>query len=185
MPSVTAGKDALEATFNLINRFEGAPLEMERRESSLVIAPTIEGGYSVTVYDEGQQAMIAAERWHAHYDDPMQTAFCAMWLFTPYYRIVHEFKGGLIAAAWLERYEADGWAAFEPAYFLNPENPKDWEAQVGGWTRTIRQQLVLPSPRPYEEISPGATLDPDGVPPNSIHGTVSESGDDSVGLMLY
>lgn len=186
MSSSSIGKDAITSTVNLLIRFKDAPISVEKRESSLVIAPTISGGYPITIYDEGDQAMIACERWHAHYDDSMQTAFCAMWLMTPYYRIVQEFKGGLIAAAWLERYEAEGWAPFEPAYFLNPEQAKEWEIdEPNGWIRHIRQQFVLPSPQAYASISPGAKLDENDLPLGAVHGVWTEEGDESIGLSLY
>lgn len=186
MEGTNAGFEALESTVGLLKRFANAPLEIERRESSVVITPTIEGGFPISVYDEGETAMIAAERWHSHYAEPLQAAFCAMWLLTPFYRIVQEFKGGLIAAAWLERYEADGWAPFEPAYFLNPEQPGEWEVGLpNGWTRHVRQQSVLPSPRPYGEIVPGADLDESGMPFGARHGAWTETGDESIGLSLY
>jgi len=56
----------------------------------LLVKP--EGGFEITIYNVGEDAMVSSERWHTHYDDPQQAAFCLWWLLTPYYRIVHELK---------------------------------------------------------------------------------------------
>ncbi len=177
------GSKALAETEAILSRFIDAPIKIERRAQSLVVVPTENDTFPVTIYDEGDSAMVAAERWHCHYEDPKQAAFCVMWLLTPFYRIVHEFKGVLIAAAWLERYEAEGWAPFEPAYFLNPDVESEWQHD-GDWIRVIRTQFVLPSPWPYEEVSPGALLDGDGLPVNFKIGIVTETGREPVGLVL-
>ncbi len=177
------GSEALDECEAILSRFLGAPLSIERRAQSLVVTPTQIDTFPVTIYDEGDSAMVAAERWHCHYDDPMQAAFCVMWLLTPFYRVVLEFKGALIAAAWLERYEAEGWAPFEPAYFLNPDVNSEWQHD-GDWIRVMRSQFVLPSPWPYEQVSPGACLDEDGLPLNCKIGIATETGREPIGLTL-
>jgi hypothetical protein len=150
------------------------------------IVPTEPDSFTVAIYDEGEDAMIASERWHAHYDDPVQGAWCAFWLLTPFYRVVHEFKGGVLVAVWIERYEESGWVGFEPVYYLNPEDAPSWELSGDEtYGRRYYQQAVLPSPQPYEEIVPGVTLGPDGLPPDSHIGKRIEEGRSSVGLALF
>lgn len=184
MQQTTLGSACVAATRDLFRRFVDAPIVIEDRDTSVVLHPRIEGGFAVSVYDEGDLGMIASERWHAHYDDPEQIAFCAMWLFTPFYRVVQEFKGGLIAAAWLERYEAEGWSAFEPAYFLNPEQESEWADSAGGWTRRRYQQFVMSPPWPYDQIVPGAKLEA-GLPIGAAFGETVEQSDFSIGASLY
>jgi hypothetical protein len=182
------GADSLDAAQRLLcPSAEGDEprIALDRRSVSLVITPSGENTFPVTIYDEGEEAMVSAARWHSHYDDPVQAAFCAMWLLTPYYRVVHEMKGGVMVAAWLERYEESGWTPLDPVFFLNPDAPETWEA-VGGekFTRRYTQQAVLPSPRPYQEISPGAVLDDCGWPPDFTAGERVVDVDEPLGLHL-
>src|SRR5438270_8851901 len=123
------GLDAIQRAVDLLARYADAPLEFERTETSLVVKPDVEDGFEVTIYNVGEDAMVSSERWHTHYEDPEQAAFCLWWLLTPYYRIVHELKGGVLVAAWLERYEETGWEPMDPVYFLNPESEQDWVAK--------------------------------------------------------
>lgn len=168
---LSPGAQSLQSTIRLLESFEDAPLLIKREGKKIEITPTLEGGFPISLYDQDDCAMIAAERWHAHYEDPMQAAFCVLWLLSPYYRVVHELKGGVLVAVWIERYEAEGWVGFEPVYFLNPEHEKSWEL-VGEerYAHRYHQQFILPSPRPYEELSPGVQLDEDGLPPDAVHG---------------
>jgi len=150
------GADAIQISSAFLAQFP--ELAVEQSETSLVVKP--EGGFDITIYNVGEDAMVSSERWHTHYDDPQQAAFCLWWLLTPYYRIVHELKGGVLVAAWLERYEEEGWMPFDPVYFLNPESEQDWVAKPGEqYTHRYIQQAVLPPPRPYLEFCPGAKLD--------------------------
>lgn len=168
----TVGAASLQATLELIGRFRGASLDVLRRESSIVVTPTLPDTFSITLYDHGDDAMIAATRWHTHHDDPEQAAWGVLWLLTPYYRLVHELKGGVLVAGWLERYEETGWEPFDPVYFLPPDAPQTWVAAQGEtFARRYHQQGVLPSPLPYAEFCPGAELDEQGLPPDFHHGT--------------
>lgn len=186
MPDSTLGRQALDATEKLLGGWAEAPYTLERRESSLKITPKAPETFGITLYDEGEQCMIAAQRWHTHYDDPAQAAFCALWLLTPYYRLVEEFKGGLMVATWIERYEASGWVGMEPAYFLNPEYAPDWQAgPEEQYTLRIIQQGLLGSPEPYEEIVKGVTLDEAGLPPGSHLGISTVENSQAVGPTLF
>lgn len=170
----------------MVLRYGEGNLDIERRETSAKIEPMIEGGFPVMVYDEGDETMIAAERWHTHYDDPDQVAFCALWLLTPFYRVVHETKGGVLVAAWIERYEETGWEGFEPVYFLNPEHAESWELAPGEhFQRRYKQQAVVPPPAPYSTFCPGAELDEDGLPPDWRHGTWVVTADAAQGPSLF
>ena len=84
-------------------------------------------GYPVTVYEDHGESMVAAMQWHTHFDDPKETVACVHWLLTPYTRIVHELKGSLLAAIWIERSSPAGWQASDPVYFLNPDYPPEWK----------------------------------------------------------
>jgi hypothetical protein len=154
------GAEAIELCMQLLEAYGEVPLKLERGEASLVIRPNEGDGFEITLYSVGEDAMVSAERWHTHYADPKQAAFCVLWLLTPYYRIAHELKGGVLVAAWLERYEEDGWEPLDPVFFLNPESAQDWIAKPGEqFTHRYIQQAVLPPPRPYREFCPGAKLD--------------------------
>lgn len=167
-----AGADAIRLTIGVLEQFPEASLEVERRETSIQIVPTLPESFPVTLYDEGDLAMIAAGRWHTHADDPKQAAFCVWWLLTPFYRVVHESKNGVLVAAWIERYESTGWCGFEPVYFLNPDHAESWIIAPGeSFTRRYTQQAVAPPPGPYARFCPDAKLDPDGLPPGWRHGS--------------
>jgi hypothetical protein len=158
----SAGCAALRLFASLVESHPEAPAVIERRDSSILVTPTVPDGFAVTVFDEGAEAMVAAEGWHAHYDDPEQAAFCAMWLLTPFYRVVHELRLGILAAVWIERYETSGWVGMEAVYYLNPQHPNEW--RHGSWRRRYTQQSVLPSPADYDLFAPGVQLRPDGLP---------------------
>lgn len=173
-------------TLRLLNLYEGFPLEVEKRESSIRIVPTDPDTFQITIYDQGEDSMISAERWHTHYDDPLQTAWCALWLLTPYYRMAQEMKGGVLVATWIERYEAEGWQGFEPVYFLNPEHPDSWVPLPGETiSRRYWQQAVLPPPKPYSEFNPDAKLDQDLLPVESHIGSCVVLAESAIGPTLF
>jgi hypothetical protein len=179
------GAEGVRKTIEVMSRYQSDRLQVEERQTSIKIAPTEPDTFAIMVYDEGAESMIAAERWHTHYDDPMQVAFCALWLLTPFYRVVHEMKGGVLVAAWIERYEETGWEGFEPAYFLNPEHEESWQLAPGEhYQRRYMQQAVLPPPRPYFEFCPGAKLDEDGLPPDWQHGSWVVTAEEAIGPTL-
>lgn len=184
--SVGVGAQCLQAVRDLFGRYPKGLFELKDRGAAIDLIPVGSDTFPVTVYDEGDQSMIAAGRWHTHYDDPMQLAFCALWLLTPFYRLVEELKGGVLVATWVERYESDGWAASDPVYFLNPEDEKSWE-RVGDETyaRRYTQQDVLPSPRPYHEFEPEAELTSEGLPVDFRHGRRVEIVDEPLGPSLF
>ncbi len=180
------GEEALAQTQRLLGYYEGFPVEVQARESSLKIVPAVEDGFSITVYNQGGEAMISAERWHTHYDDPAQIAWCALWLLTPYYRMVQEMKGGVLVATWIERYGVEGWEAFDPVYFLNPEHADSWIPLPGETiTRRFFQQAILPPPKPYTEFAPGVVLDDDELPPGSRIGVYVETVERAMGAELF
>lgn len=184
MPRI--GSAGVQKTLDVLSRFDDWPIEIEKRDTSVKITPTLPESFAIMVYDEGEESMIAAERWHTHYDDPGQVAFCALWLLTPFYRVVHETKGGVLVAAWIERYEETGWEGFEPVYFLNPEHAESWELAPGEhYQRRYIQQAVLPPPQDYGQLCPGAELDEDGLPPEWRHGSWVETADEAQGPKLF
>lgn len=176
---VPPGAQSLDLAEQILSRYDGAPLKLERRDASLVVTPELPDAFEITLYDQGDEAMVAAERWHSHYDDPGQAAFCALWLLTPYYRVVHELKGGVLAAVWIERYEAEGWEPMDPVFFLNPDDEPSWALRPNEtFTRRYHQQAILPPPQPYGQIVSGANLDTDGFPPDFVPGVrVEESAE--------
>lgn len=171
-----AGREAIDFAVRLFEALGADRVTIERRDSSVALSASGDDGFGATLYDEGDTAMVAAERWHAHYDDPYEAAFCAMWLFTPYYRVVHELRNGVLAAVWIERWEAEGWVAMEPVYYLNPDHAADWEVGEGVlFSRRYAQQDTVRPPKPYAEFSPGVELDADGRPPGFRQGVWLEA----------
>ena len=142
-------------------------------------------GFPVTVYDQGDDAMIAAGRWHTHYDDPDQLAWCVLWLLSPYYRLVEEHKGGVLVAVWIERYEATGWEGFEPVFYMNPEDAPSWQAKGDEtFARRYHQQRVIELPMPYTQFEPEATLGSNGEPPDFFQGRRVVQDRESVAISL-
>mgnify|MGYP001200803136 CR=1 FL=1 len=171
--SETVGEITLRALSQALSGQTG--LTLETRDASIVIKP-VDGAFSITVFDQGEEVMLAADRWHTHYDDPNDAVYCTLWLLTPYYRLVHELKGGVLVAAWIERYEPDGWQGFEPVYFLNPDHPESWLSE-GGETLARRtfQQAAIPPPVPYEQMFPNIDLDDNGHPPGTSLGVETQT----------
>ena len=156
--SDTPGSLGVEAVRRLFAKVE-APLRVEDRGSAIELAPTEPEGFAITVYDQGDDAMLAAGRWHAHFDDPTELAWSALLLLTPYYRLVEEHKGGVLVAVWVERYEATGWEGFEPVFYLNPDDAPSWKAKgEETFARRYHAQWVVDLPVPYTELVPDATL---------------------------
>ncbi|MFN3683721.1 MAG: hypothetical protein ACK41F_07260 [Fimbriimonadaceae bacterium] len=172
---------AIDALVRLLERHPEAPVHWTRTESSLEIAPTVEGGFTVSVYDEAGEAMVAANRWHSHYDEPAQAAYCAVWLLTPFYRIVQELKAGVLVATWLERYGPDGWEPMEPVYFLNPADKPSWTLQGDErFVRAYHTQSVLPMAEAFRRAVPDAELAPDGMPPGTVLGRFAVEAESAV-----
>ena len=169
--SDSLGRRGLDATRRLLAHFPDAPLAIDDRGTSIELVPTTGDAFSVTVYDQGDDTMIAAGRWHTHYDDPEQLAWCALWLLTPFYRLVEELKGGVLVAIWIERYEATGWEGFEPVFYLNPDDTPSWQAKGDEtFARRYHQQRVVDLPMPYAQFEPEAALDAAGLPPDFHEG---------------
>lgn len=182
--STSVGAACLEAAVDLLGRYEDVAVRLKRQGTMLEIAPLAEPGFPVTLFDQGEECMVTADRWHTHYDDPVQAAWCAFWLLTPYYRVVQEIKGGSLVAAWIERYEAGGWNPMDPVYFLNPEHAESWAPEPGeGLSHRILQQDAL-RPPDYSSLAPGARLDADGLPEGSRIGSTLEPVDELVGHTL-
>ena len=162
-----------------------APLRVEDRGSSIELIPTDPDTFGATVYDQGDDAMLAAGRWHAHFEDSTQLAWTTLLLLTPYYRLVEEYKGGVLVAIWVERYAADGWEGFEPVFYLNPEDVPSWRAKGDEtFSRRYHQQWVVDLPMPYSELEPGVALT-DGLPPDWRAGKRIETDRESKALGLF
>ena len=181
----TPGSLGLDAARRLFAHFPDAPLRIEDRGTSIEFTPTLQEGFAVTIYDQDDDAMIAAGRWHTHYDDPEQLAWCVLWLLSPFYRLVEEHKGGVLVAVWIERYEADGWEGFEPVFYMNPEDALSWQAKGDEtFARRYHQQRVIDLPMPYTQFEPGAHLDPEGLPPDFVPGKRLVQDRESVAIAL-
>lgn len=158
-------------------------VECVRRSSSMAVS--VPGGLEVRVFDEGEDVMVSCERWHTHCADAEETAWCVRWLMSPFSRIVHEFKGAILAAVWVERYSAVGWEGFEPVYFLNPEYPPEWELEPGQrWFRRIYHQAAVPFAVDFEVVLPGAEL-VDGLPVGWRGDAFTIEVEESMGLALF
>lgn len=181
----TAGAEAIEATLRLLSPYEGTALTLNVTKGSVEAVALRPDTFSITVYDQGDEAMVAAGSWHSHYDDPVQAAWCVFWLLTPFYRLLSELKNGVLVATWIERYEASGWEGMEPVFFLNPDHDASWEARSDvQFQRRIQQQAVLRPLVDYRTIVPGAILGADGQPPDSKTGTRTAEDRDPKGILM-
>lgn len=162
---------------------EAGGVVCERRSSSMEVR--FMGGLDVRVFDEGEDVMVSCERWHTHCADAEEAAWCVRWLMSPFSRIVHEFKGAILAAVWVERYSAAGWEGFEPVYFLNPEYAPEWELEPGQrWFRRIYHQAAVPFDIDLAAVLPGAEL-VDGLPVGWRGDAFTVEVDESLGLALF
>lgn len=183
MPLSPLAEDAFNAIESLLAATGAEGTNCERRSSSLEI--TYPGGLDVRVFDEGEELMVSCERWHTHCDEPEEAAWCVRWLMSPFSRIVHELKGGILAAVWVERYSAKGWEAFEPVYFLNPEYPPEWELEPGQrWFRREHCQAAVPFAVDLGAAMPGAQLE-QGLPTGWHAEPTTVETSTSQGLQLF
>lgn len=180
-----AAHEAMDILHGLLLMHDYQPFTVQRSESHITVKPVEKGTFEVSIYDDGDSAMVTADRWHGHHTNPEQAAFCAMWLLTPYYRVVSEFIGGVMAAVWIERYVESGWEGMEPVYYRNPDAPEEWKVEPGQkvFHRYV-QQVVVPPPKPYDELVPGVKLEPNGHPVGSVIGESFEDLDEPQALSL-
>ncbi|MBL8061150.1 MAG: hypothetical protein JNK63_10605 [Chthonomonas sp.] len=178
-----------KACLDLIeDRLRQAPtLFLNRRATSLVITPNLPVGYPetfpITVYDEGDECMVAALRWHTHFNDPEEACQSVCWLLTPYNRLVEEYKGALYVSGWVEHYTDQGWMRVCPVFYLNPDHPPDWVAGPNEeYQLVIYQQAVLSPPAPFTSYFPNAILEEETLlPVGSILGKSHEASSGPLG----
>lgn len=156
--------ESIDLFLRILSLFPEADLEVEQRDDAVIVRPA--SGFEVSLYVETEKnSVVACSRWHTHYDEPEQAAYCAYWLLTPYYRIGAEYKGSLFVATWIEQYGADGWTAMEPVFYLNPDYDPDWALAPGeAYKRVYASQASLPPLKPFDEVAPGSQLDERGLP---------------------
>lgn len=179
-PSI--GRQIIDAVVRFLQKQPDAPVKWQLRESSLEITPTVPGGFGITVYDHGEEALVSANRWHTHFDDVADGAYCVFWLLTPFIRVVHELKAGVLVAVWIERYEPEGWFAMDPVYFLNPEDEPSWRlAGEEKFVRATFTQSVLELGQSYADVVPGVVLDDRGFPEGTQLGRIAVESDEAQG----
>lgn len=161
-------------------------IEADRRGASLILIPKVPDSFSISIYEEAGDVMVAADRWHTHFEDRLQAVACVLWLLTPYYRLVQELKSGVLVATWLEQYSPEGWLPSDPVFFLNPENAEDWGTKNGEqYAHRIVQHAVLDSPRPFDQMFPGAELNEVGYPEGTVLGIHMEPVAEPTGPSLF
>lgn len=144
---------------------EDRPFVLRDQGHRLTVTPTEPNSFEVILVDDEVEATVCACGWHAHFDDAQQAAHCLLWLLTPYYRVVEEYRRKTLTRAWIERYEATGWeqigADFRAVFrILFPGPPY----------RKIYQQAVLSPPIDLRERCPGIELDENDLPLGSTLG---------------
>lgn len=180
-----AAQEAIELFHRLVMLSDFQEFEVERSESHITVKPRGKKTFEVSIYDDGDSAMVAADRWHGHHTIPDQAAFCALWLLTPYYRVVSEFIGGVMVAVWIERYVENGWEGMEPVFYRNPDAPEEWTVEPGQKVfHRYLQQVVVPPPKAYDELVPGVKLDQHGYPLGTVIGESFLDVDEPVALTL-
>ena len=172
-------------------RLEDAPtINLQRRSSSLIISPNLPAGFpetfAITVYDEGDECMVSALRWHTHFYDPEAAFRGVCWLLTPYNRLVEEYKGALYVSGWVEQYTDQGWVRACPVFYLNPDHEADWEAgPEEEYQLIIYQQAVLSPPAPFTSYFPNANLEEETLlPVGSVLGKSTLKSEGPQGLHI-
>jgi len=184
--SLSFGAECVAAVRRRFEAFSPSLLTLDAVGKSVRFIPETDPSFPVSVYDLGDEVMVACSRWHTHCETIEEAEACVWWLLTPYARIVHELKGGILAAVWLERFEGSEWFASDPVYFINPEYPPDWRLGPGQIYRRRRyQQAVLPPPIAPEDFCEIALLDEGIFPPDSILGERWEQSKTPVGPSLF
>lgn len=175
-----SGARAIQQCLDLLAQTDGGTLVIENRGTSLRVAPADARGFEVTLYHQGDESMVSAAQWHSHFDDPEEAAWCVRWLLSPYTRVIHELKGGILAAVWIERFENDQWIPSDPAYFLNPEYAPDWILEPGQkWFRRTLWQSPLPFP-PGRELPVDFSDSPTTTEVERAYGVALYSDDSNV-----
>lgn len=185
MPS-DAAQEAMDILQGLLKKPQHQPYRIDRTASSFRVTPSEKDTFEVAIHDDEDSAVVTADRWHAHFEDGEQAAFCAFWLLTPYYRVVQEIIGGILAATWIERYGLEGWQAMEPVYFRNPTAQEEWRVDPGQTAyRRYAQQAVVPPAIPYDDLFPGIELDSNGHPTGTRLGFSAVESEEVIAPSLY
>ncbi len=152
-----ARSELAEKAFARIRETVTDQVEVIEEEDLLRIEPVTSGGFAVQIHDDVRELTIAAGGWHSHSSDLDEICDCAMWLFTPFYRIVQTKRSGQVVKARLERFEPPGqWEVMEKLGILF-----GW---FGRKTTTVLQQNVFEVPQEFLARFPTGAIGSDGFP---------------------
>lgn len=168
--------DELTRAFQILeywlNKRTEKSIELLRRDGEVVLQPTIENSYAISIdWSSKDDLIVYSHEWHNHVEDGEEAASLAFWLMTPYQRTVYELRNGEPWASWLESYLTDWWEPESCVYFQDPLRDESWLVSSDQpIERHTLQQRVLDWENPIQQLRPGIVLGPDGLPLGSYLG---------------
>ncbi len=134
-------------------------------DKELLLTSQVPDTFPITItFENPGDIVVRLAPWHEHLTSTEQATNLAIWLLTPYYRIVAMYSGGQLISSHCEIYRNEGWEASETVYFANPEEGLPDPDEI----RIRHQAVFLDSSFPRFYLS--AELDGAGFPVGTLLG---------------
>ena len=160
VPDLQLVLDAFES------RIQSGKLAVETPSAEqLLLIPQIPDSFPISISFAGpEDIVVAVEPWHEHMSSVQQATILAIWLLTPYYRVVTSYAAGMPIEAHAEVFQNEGWVSRVEVTLVNSgeELPEPDEIR-------IRHQAVFLDSN-YLRYYPQAELDQAGCPVGTLLG---------------
>jgi hypothetical protein len=151
---------------SLDSRIRTGKLSVENpSDQELVLVPQVEDSFAIQItFSAPDDIKVSLDPWHEHVSSVEQATNLAIWLLTPYYRVVAMYAGGRAVRTHLEIFRNEGWDDMLGIYFMNPEEGLPEPDEI-----RIRQQAVFLDSN-FLTYYPQAELDAAGYPVGTLLG---------------
>ncbi|MEI7578152.1 MAG: hypothetical protein WCK51_14775 [Armatimonadota bacterium] len=131
----------------------------------LLLVPQVPDSFPISITFAGpEDIVVAVEPWHEHMSSVQLASSLAIWLLTPYYRIVVAYAAGQPIEAHAEVFQDHGWVSRREVTLVDSEA----ELPVPDEIRIRHQAVFLDSN--YARYYPQAELDQAGCPAGTLLG---------------
>lgn len=133
--------------------------------TELMLVPQVPDSFPISIQLVAEaDIVVTLEPYHEHMSGVEQATSLAMWLLTPYYRVVAMYAAGKLIKTFLELYQDGGWNARPATFFVNPDEGLPEFDEI-----RIRHQAVFLDSS-YLTYYPHAELDQAGCPLGTLLG---------------
>lgn len=133
--------------------------------NQIKLAPQVPDSFPIMLTHAGpEDIIVSVDPWCEHMNSVQQASSLAIWLLTPYYRLVTSFAAGMPVSAHAEVYQNEGWAPRKEVALQNSESEPLQPDEI-----RIRHQAVFLDSN-YARYYPNAELDQAGCPMGTLLG---------------